>query len=146
MWLLRKPQNHTRRAYAISVCARKKRTQALTPLSAYMYAYYCYVLIYSVRWLCVLLSVSMVCNRTFDKRQSCSSYKQKKKYQETGSIARRPGLGCPSKIMTELGRWLNRKCMTTKQLPFKYMYMYMPWWKNTGTTLPCVQFFAVGHR
>ena len=29
-----------------------------------------------VRWLCVLLSVSTVCNRTFDKRQSCSSYKE----------------------------------------------------------------------
>ena len=33
MWLLRKQQNHMRRAYAISVRAREKRTQALTPLS-----------------------------------------------------------------------------------------------------------------
>ena len=33
MWLLRKPQNYMRRAHAISVRARKKRIQALTPLS-----------------------------------------------------------------------------------------------------------------
>ena len=33
MWLLRKPQNHMRCAYAISVRAQEKRAQALTPLS-----------------------------------------------------------------------------------------------------------------
>ena len=33
MWLLRKQQNHMRRAHAISVRAREKRTQSLSPLS-----------------------------------------------------------------------------------------------------------------
>ena len=64
-------------------------------------------------------------------------YQIEKKYQETGSIARRPGSGRPSKIVTELGHWLSRKCVrTTKQLPFNYMYMYMPCWKNT-TIVSC---------
>ena len=114
MWLLRKPQKHTRRAYAISVCARKKRTQALTPLSAYMYAYYCYVLIYSVRWLCILLSVSMVCNRTFDKRQSCSSYKQIEKVSGNWQHCQKTWLRLPFQNNDWIGALVEQKIHDNK--------------------------------
>ena len=98
---------------------------------------YWYVLINLVCWLCVLLSVSMVCNHTLTSVRVV--------------LATKDGL----QIAKVLGNWpplqnngwirLSSKCARmTKQLLFNYMYM--PCWKNMGTTLPCIQFFTVGHR
>ena len=66
-----------------------------------------------------------------------------KEYHETGSIARRPGSGRPSKITAEIKALVEQKMREDDETTAVQLHAML---KDHGTPFPCVQFFAVRHR